>query len=184
MAAGAAMQAAGGIVGGIGALQSGDAQQQAGNYNANIAFQNANEATAAGKIAVGQNERQSAMQISSEKAQYGANGVQLSGSPLDVLTQSVTQAALSSQLLSHKYAMKAFGYDTSGEMDLYQGDVAKNNSYYSAASDILTGAGNGIANLPAGGGLTPAGSSGSGYFDGEYQNGMGSQFSPAGAGAF
>lgn len=139
---------AGGFLSAIGALKQGQSAQAAGQYNADMDFFNQTETLRAKDIAVNQNQRQSAMGLGKARAQYGASGVEsTSGSALDVLMQSASQAALDTEILKHKYDVAAYGYGASGRLSLFKGDGALENSYYSAAGAILGGAGSAASGM-------------------------------------
>ena len=146
--AAAGMSFAGGGLGAIGTLQEGAAKQQAGEYNARIAEYNAGQLEAESIVAVQKHDREVAQTVGSARAGYGASGISSSeGSALDQLQNQAERGAIDSLYLKQGYASKAYGYRATAVMNRYEGDMAKESSYYSAAGQLLGGAGSGLSKL-------------------------------------
>lgn len=109
----------------MGALQSGANAQKVGEYNATVAQQKAqaDEAT--------QRRRTNAL-LSTARANVGASGIELSGSPLDVIANSAAEAELDA--LNIRY-----GGQITAQRERLQGSVARSQSYTAAASSLLQG---------------------------------------------
>ena len=134
MIAGAAMSA-------YGAVQQANAQKQAAQFNAKLNERNATIALdQAGADAL--RVRRNAAQIQgSAVAGYGASGVALEGSPLDVLGASAEQASLDESTVRYKGTLKAMGYHSNAELDQFAGRTAEQQGYLNSASALLTGVG-------------------------------------------
>lgn len=133
------------VMGAAGAEQQGQSQAAAARYNAQIAEQNAEVAKQQGVAAGEAQDRASRMKIGSMVASYGASGVDGgSGSPMDVLAQSVRMATLDSLTTQYNYALKAQSYRNQAGLDeanaknsLIAGDI-------NATASVFKGVGNAI----------------------------------------
>jgi hypothetical protein len=138
VAAGAAV--VGAAVSAYSAIKQGQSAQAAGNYNAQVAQNNAISATQQGSAAEAQSRLQSRAQIGLEQANFGASGVDMSsGSPLDVLRGSAAQGELDAQQTKYSYQMKALGYSTDATLSSFEGNNAANSGYLGAAGRLLAG---------------------------------------------
>lgn len=123
--------AAGPVLGGMMAKNQADYQAKVATYDA----QTANADASNDALTQFQHGQQV---IGSARAQYGASGVeQDSGSPLDVLQQSARNAELDRQTIIYKGKLRAWGYQEQAQLDKYQGDLAMDSGYLSAASTVL-----------------------------------------------
>lgn len=84
-------------------------------------------------------ERQSRMVIGSIRAAYGASGVTVEGSPLDVLQMSITDAERDRQQVLYRGELKALGYEDTRTLSLYGAESAKSQADWATASSLLTG---------------------------------------------
>lgn len=126
----------------LGSVVQGEGQAQASEYNAAIARQNALITQQQGDAAVQAQQRDSARQIGRMKAAYGASGVQLdSGSPLDVLAESASMAALDSLTLKYNYALKAAGLQSQASLEDKQASTSRTSAILGAGSSVLKGYG-------------------------------------------
>ena len=109
----------------MGALNAGANAQKMGEYNATVSQQKAqaDEAT--------QRRRAGAL-LGTARANVGASGVELSGSPLDVIANSAAEAELDA--LNIRY-----GGSINAQRSRLQGDMARSQSYTAAASSLLQG---------------------------------------------
>lgn len=166
-AAGAIMGLVGGGISAYGQLQQGAAAKAAGEYNANIARINEAQINAESPIAVQQVAHRAEMAIGKARAQFGASGVQsTTGSALAVLQQSASQAALDEALVKHSYDMKAFGYESTAVLDIFEGNQAASSSQFAAAGSLLGASGGAAGKMGGGGGGDSSGGSSGGSFGG------------------
>lgn len=158
-AAAIAVSAIGTAVSAASAMAQGEAAQQAGNYNAQIAAQKANESMAASSRAVSmaniqaQQKRTQANRFAAEqRVGFLRAGVALSGSANDVLSDTATQGNL--QAASTEYAGLMDSYNlrsgardlqAQSELDIAAGSNARSAGFMDAGSSLLSGAGNAMA---------------------------------------
>lgn len=133
-------QVAGTVISVIGALNQGQQAKDAANYNAQVANNNAIAARQQAEANAAAQQRKARLQIGSMRAGYGAAGVGLEGSPMDVLEQSAAMAELDRQNILYGGTLKAGGYQATAGLELMRGDAAETGSYFSAGSALLTGA--------------------------------------------
>lgn len=140
--AGIAVSAIGTGVAAYSAIQQGNAAASASNYNATVADQNA---IAAQQQAQQDAQLQSARDkqlLGAQAAAYGASGVDSgSGSPLDVLGSTASNAELSRQTILYKGRLKAAGYNDESQLDAATAANAQSNAAFSASGILLSGAG-------------------------------------------
>lgn len=150
MAAVAAGTAAlGGVVGMAGALHEGEAGRLAGEYNANVALQNAEITRNQTKEEVRRQRVMARRNFGDIKASYGASGVSMDGSAMDVLMDSVATAEMDSLSKAYAGEMKARAFENEAAIEKFKGRVAKKAGYIGAASAGIS-AGNKIASQQGG----------------------------------
>jgi hypothetical protein len=137
-----ALMISGALISAVGAMSAAKAQSQAASYNASISEQNATVAMdqAAANVAIQQKQAKQAE--GSLIAQTGASGVTMEGSPTDVLAMSVTNAALDEETIKYSGRLKALGFENQAVLDRVAAKTATQQGYLTAASSLLTGAGN------------------------------------------
>lgn len=109
MAISAIFTAIGGVVSAIGAIQSANAQAAAAEYNAKInernriiADQNRKAAVETANIDAEDSRRNNSRTLASIRAAYGASGLDMAGSPLDVLEDSALELELDTRRVEHE----------------------------------------------------------------------------------
>ena len=133
------ISAIGTVVGVIGAIRQGNSQANAYQYNA---AQATNQATYATQAAAENERRQrilSRQAIGGARAGYGASGVTLEGTPLDVLESSAANAELDALTIRHQGALAAAGYTNTANLDTFSASGARTGGYISAADELLKG---------------------------------------------
>lgn len=140
--AAAALAGAGALSTMAGAQQQGAAGQaaaqynyQTNQYNAQIAIQQAKDEEA--KLRVSARKT-----IGAARANYGASGVQMEGSPLDVLEESAANAEMDALSVRHRGELKAWSYKANAGLNLLEGESAKAASQIGVTSALLGGAAN------------------------------------------
>lgn len=124
----------------IGSLTQSQAQSNASNFNATVANQNAQISIDQGNAAALQQGIAAQRKIGTMKAAYGASGVSVdSGSPLDVLADSVRSAVLDQQITKYNYGLRALGYQQTAALDSSQAKNATTSGYLNAGSALLSG---------------------------------------------
>lgn len=123
-----------------GALYQGQQARAAGDYNAAVARNNAIASRQQAEANAAAQQRKARMQMGAMAAAYGASGVTLEGSPMDVLEQSAAMAELDRQNILYSGELKAGGYEATAGLELMRGRAAQTGSYFTAGSALLTGA--------------------------------------------
>jgi hypothetical protein len=131
---------AGAAVSAIGQIQQGKAAKQAGEYNALTAERNALVARQQASAEATAQQREASQRLGAIRAAYGASGVTVEGSPLDVLSDSASLAELDRQTIEYKGSLRALGYEDTAALDRAQGKSAQRAGYMGAASSVLMGA--------------------------------------------
>lgn len=134
----------------LGAINEGKSAEMAGEYNAQVAEQNARYSMDQAR----ENERR--QRIDSKKflgdirASYGASGITADASALDILQESAGNAELDALTIRHEGQMKAVGYRNEAMYNRVAGKNAKNAAYLKAAGYVAS-AGEKAAAKAAGG---------------------------------
>jgi hypothetical protein len=136
------MQMAGGVMEGYGNLQSLNAQAEAYKYNANMAHQNAVLAKQQSVEDARRLEIQGQKALGSIRAATGASGVQMEGSPLDVLEQSARNVELDRLTVLHAGQVKAISYENQAQLNTMGADSANSQQALSFLGPLLSGGGN------------------------------------------
>jgi hypothetical protein len=137
---GTVVSALGSVVGGIQGMQS-------ANYNAKLASRNAEIAKRQGELEAERLDRDGRRQRGAIAAAYGANNiVGGEGSPLDVLENSFTIAALDQQNARYNADIRAYGYQTEAAAQKQAGKNALTKGLFGAAGTAIGG----LSSLPAG----------------------------------
>lgn len=123
----------------IGALKQGQAAKDAGDYNAAINQRNSQIALDQGAVDEARQRRENAQRLGTIRAGVGASGVQMEGSPLDILAMSAQNGELDAQAIKYKANLRSMGYKDTATLDTMQGDNAQTASYYKAGSELLSG---------------------------------------------
>lgn len=125
----------------VGAVRASQAQAAAANYNAQLAEQNAQVATAQGAAAAEAHDRDTRRKIGSAIASYGASGVQVdTGSPTDVLADSARAASLDNLTIKYNAKLRAMGLQAQAELSRTNADNSLQAGQINATSAVLSGA--------------------------------------------
>lgn len=138
------MSVAGAAVSAMGSMAQGKAQAQAARYNAQIAERNATIARQQANADAETQRRNSMRAIGAMRANYGASGVTLEGSPLDVLESSAAEAKLDEMNIRYKGELKAIGYTDEAALDRANAKTAKQQGLMGATAAITGGVGSAI----------------------------------------
>lgn len=134
-----------------GALQQGSSDKAAGEFNAQIAERNAEYTI---KKSAEDERRQRVISkkfIGDIRSSYGASGITMDGSALDVLEASAADAELDALTIRHEGRVKAAGYINEANYERTAGENAKRQSYLKAAGYVIQGSEK-VAKAVAGGG--------------------------------
>lgn len=125
----------------IGALNQGQQAKSAANYNAAVANNNAIASRQQAEANAAAQQRKARLQLGSMRAGYGASGITMEGSAMDVLEQSAATAELDRQNILYGGELKAGGYQSTAGLELMRGEHAETASYFNAGSALLSGMG-------------------------------------------
>lgn len=132
----------GGLVGAGGTAKAGRAQKRAFNINAGIATENARLAREAAAADVLSLKRAGYRAEGGIRAGYGASGVSAaSGSALDVLADSIQQAALDQNRRKYQGELEAKDFENQAATGRSSGNAASQAATYSAAGQVLSSVG-------------------------------------------
>lgn len=124
-----------------GALQSASAAADSARYNASIADRNAGIARDQAAADEGAFRRDIARRQSAARAAYGASGVTMEGSPLDVLESSATNAEYDALNIRYKGELKALGYSGDAEVNRARAGMAETQGAVNAGAALFGGFG-------------------------------------------
>lgn len=142
-------------IGAAGAIEQGQAEANAANYNARIAgfnaeqsIRNAQMESEAGSAKAAMQGRETRSAFGSERAHAAGSGLTVnSGSAADVAQSTAELGHLDALTIRNNAAKAAYGYQVQstnfqneGELDKMEAKQAKTASYYKAGSTLLGGA--------------------------------------------
>lgn len=134
MLAGAGVQA-------LGALRSGSKAKAAARYNARMLRRSAAIARDQAAAEAIQHSRAARKTIGAMRAAYGASGVTVDGSALDVLEESVRLAEIDNQTIKYKGELRAIGAESAAALEEREGRDAFQASRLSAVGTLMSGYG-------------------------------------------
>lgn len=125
-----------------GMVYSGMKQAEAEEYNAKVREQAARAAQ--DKAAYDEQLHRDRVKklLSTQRALYGASGVQMSGSPLLTLEDTAGQGELDALAIRHGGNVEASQQRSAATLSRMQGKAALTSSYIQAGSTLLSGASN------------------------------------------
>lgn len=135
------------IMGGSGLTTMGDiAQGETTNnmlkYNANVQIQNAANARAAAALNANKQSIMAQKTLGAIQANYGASGVEgTSGSVMDVMAASASNAELDRQNILYGGEIKAINSENQASMDRFEGSQAVSAGYLNAVASMATAGG-------------------------------------------
>jgi hypothetical protein len=158
----AIMAVASGAISAVGAIQSANAQAAAADYNAKvdqrnaiIADQDRRQALLTADIDAQDKRRENARTMGSIRAAYGNSGLDMAGSPLDVLEDSALETSLDVQRIEYEGrargregAMKAQGFREDANLQKMNASASKSAGVLSAFGYFAGGVGKGASLLP------------------------------------
>lgn len=123
----------------MGAIQQGEAEAAASEYNAKLLEQNATQSR---QQAAEEERRQrifARKYLGSIRANTAASGLNLEGSALDVLEESAEMAELDALTIRHQGDTRAIGYQNEARLERFRAKNARTGSRYRAAGYLLEG---------------------------------------------
>jgi hypothetical protein len=125
------MAIAGALTSAYGSYREGQDAKEASNYNAQVARTNAEMSASMveqqGTFDVAQKAKEARRFSGTQKAGYGASGVELSGSPLDVMINTAGEFALDQNIMEYNTKVKAqslrYGGASQAAYDVKMGNI-------------------------------------------------------------
>lgn len=125
----------------FGQIQQAQAARAAAEYNAAIAERNAVMSQQQAAVEEQKQRNLSYKRLSAVRAGYGAAGVQIEGSPLDVLEESAASAELDALTIRHGGEVRATAFRQEAALERMRGRSETRAGYLGAAGTLLTGGG-------------------------------------------
>lgn len=148
----AAVAVAGGVVKAYGQYEAGKESKKAYDYNAGIEEQQALETRTAAALNDFKKRKAVEYAVGAQQAGYAKAGVVTNtGSPLDVLTDSLSNAYLDIAIDDYNYEVAARQHESQAAMDRYTGKQTLRLSKIQAFSTVLESASNFGASQAKGG---------------------------------
>lgn len=129
-------------VGAVGAIQQGRAASAAANYNASVSERNAQIEEMQAAEDAERSRRATRRRLGAMRAAYGASGVALEGSPMDVLEDSYAEGELDALTIQYQGRMAAMNSRENARLERMRGRASKTAGYLKAGTSLLTGAAN------------------------------------------
>ncbi len=140
--------AAGSAVSAFGAIQQGQQASAAASYNAQAESQRATQQLQASQSQAQIVDQQNREKLGEAASAFGAAGVDMSGTPLSVMSSLASKGELNKQLTLYQGKLGALASTNQAALDTAQGNAAASGSIIKAGSTLLTGpyqAGQGFA---------------------------------------
>lgn len=129
------------------AAAAGQAQQNAANYNAAVANNNAIAAQQAAAANAQQQARINSARQAKLESGLLASGVTMEGTPLLLVTEEAAQNELERQKILHQGQVQAANYQNQATLDQYNGSVAAAAGQNKSSSMITSGIFGGIGDV-------------------------------------
>ena len=130
---------AGVVIAAAGAAVSGIQQSNMSKYNAKVSKNNAISAQRIGKAEEMKQRREAYRRMGNMRAQYGAAGVNLSGTPLDILADSAMEEELDALTIRYNYASQGQGFTSQSMLDKRRAQGSLYAGGFEAGTTLLTG---------------------------------------------
>ena len=131
------------VIGTISAMRAaekqGEAAEQAGQFNAAVATRNSQVAVDQSNMDAERQRRETAQRQGVIRAGYGASGITVEGSPLDILESSAALGELDRQTILYKGKLRAQGYTDTATLDVMGGENAQTQAGYKAGNELFNG---------------------------------------------
>jgi len=134
-----ALAIVGGVISAVGAIQSANAQAAAAEYNAKVQERNKMAILAQTDQAVIDKKRENKRVSSLIRAQYGASGIELAGSPLDVIEDTSIEQELDVARVRYTGTLDAIGKGDAATLYRMEAKSVKTAGMFSAVGNILGG---------------------------------------------
>jgi uncharacterized protein involved in type VI secretion and phage assembly len=124
----------------FGQIQQGQQQAQAASYNAAVARQKAQAARQAGELEAEKIRKQKERLTGRQKALYAKAGVTFSGSPMEVMIDSATDAEMDALITEYNYSVEASQAESQAQISNWRAKTYRSSSWTRAGATLLTGA--------------------------------------------
>jgi hypothetical protein len=126
------------LVGAAGAISSGRQQAAANRYNAQVAEANADRAVLTSEAEAAREGDRNRRRLATSANAFGASGLALEGTPLDVMADLASEAALDEQIIRWRGRTQAQGLRTQAAQDRAAAQRATTAGYGQAGATLLT----------------------------------------------
>ena len=140
------LYAAAAVIAAVGALAAGKASQNAMEYEAEVADQNAMLSRRNAGAQEEQQRRQARSFQGRQLAAIGESGVVLTGSTADLFRESLYSQEMDALNIRYEGELGNVSARNAATASRYNGKTARQSSYFSAASSLIGGVGGGYAN--------------------------------------
>lgn len=122
----------------FGQIQQGRQEQKVFEYNAAVNRQKADLVRQAGDLRIEQMRREKSRFKSTQVAAYGAAGVRLSGSPLQVIADTATEMEMDILVEDYNTRVGVVNARNEADLDVMRGQIAAKSGYWSAGTTLLS----------------------------------------------
>lgn len=136
---GAIASVASGVIGAVGAAQSASANAQAADYDAAVKERNRKTVINQAEAEIGDKRREQRRQLAAVRAAYGASGLTMEGSPLDVLEDSAMEQELDVERTRYGAELKSQGLSEDATLSRMKASSFRKAAPISAAASIIGG---------------------------------------------
>jgi hypothetical protein len=143
-------------VGALGAISSGRQQAAANRYNAQVAEQNAERAVLTSEAEAAREGDRNRRRLATSANAFGASGLDMTGTPLDVMADLASEAALDEQIIRWRGRTQAARFQSQAAQDRAAAQRATTAGFGQAGATLLTAGARLGAGL-GGGGKAPGG---------------------------
>ena len=133
-----AVTVASGVVQAMGAYQQGKAQKAAAEYNAAVARQEGEIAQRQAKIAISQSEDEARRFRARQESLYAKAGVEFSGSPAYVITDTAAEYKFDQEVLRYNAAVGVSRAESQARYDEFVGEQYYREGLFKAGTSLLT----------------------------------------------
>ena len=134
----------GSVVGAVGAIAQANAAQSAANYNAKVAERNATIARNNAAVEAQAKARETKAVMGRTIAATAASGLQMEGSPLEVLSENARVGELDRLMILYNGQNAEYGYRADATLNRLQGKAAATTGFFNAAGSLLGGVGSAL----------------------------------------
>ena len=141
------IMAAAAVVSAVGAIKSGQDQSAAMEYNARLEQEKAQAAQQQASAQAAIVDQANRRKLGQTAAAYGAAGVEMQGTPLEVMSDQATTGEMNRQLTLYAGTINSNMAMGQSALDSAQASMVQSSSYLSGASSLLGGAGKAMGGL-------------------------------------